>query len=147
MSQDYSSAKHQAESDIEQNQQSPQQEGSSSSSSSPKKSGGNIPSFLNPAMEWVSQAIGTSKGEYAPLINRGKGTLELPRQTKRKVIVTVTAIVSAIVIFGGIVVWTVANSGEPEHKGKNREQKTLYPYLLFIMIFFYFIVMITEINI
>ena len=142
MPQDYSSTKHQDDSDIEQNQQSPQQEGSSSSSSPLKKSGGNVPAFLDPAIKWVSQAIGTSKGEYAPLINRGKGTLELPRQTKRKVIVTITAIVSAIVIFGGIVVWSVANSGEPEHKGKKeqkkktREKKTLYSYLIFIMIIF-----------
>ncbi|KAG2222611.1 hypothetical protein INT45_008730 [Circinella minor] len=116
MPQDYSSTK--TDSDIEQNQQ---QEGSSSSSSSPKKAKGNVPSFLEPALTWASQAIGTSKGEYAPLINRGKGTLELPRQTKRKIIVTVAAIVSAIVIFGGVVVWTIANSSESEHKVPRRK--------------------------
>ncbi|KAI9316345.1 hypothetical protein BX666DRAFT_2019438 [Dichotomocladium elegans] len=56
------------------------------------------------AWQWLSKMAGTTKGEYAPLIDRGKGTLELPRLTFRKVVVTVTLIVVSLGILGGILV-------------------------------------------
>ncbi|KAI9268070.1 hypothetical protein BDA99DRAFT_546431 [Phascolomyces articulosus] len=120
MPQDYSSTKHQAD-DVEQSQQ--QDAGSSSSSPPPKKNFfGKAPSFLKPAIKWIAEASGASKGEYAPLINRGKGTLELPRQTKRKIIVTIVSIVGALFILGGIIVWTIMhnNDDEPIHKVPKR---------------------------
>ncbi|KAI9492132.1 hypothetical protein BDB00DRAFT_977223 [Zychaea mexicana] len=114
MPQDYSSTKHQNDGDLEQSQEGPS---SSSSSSPPQRPNKNVPPFLEPAMKWILEAVGSSKGEYAPLINRGKGTLELPRKTRRKVIVTVAAIVGTLFIIGGLIAYTIMHSGgEKKHR-------------------------------
>ncbi|KAI8145568.1 hypothetical protein BJV82DRAFT_604242 [Fennellomyces sp. T-0311] len=99
MPQDYA-AVNQQDGDLEQRQ------GPSSSSSKPTSS------YLEPALKWIAEAVGSSKGENAPLINRGKGTLDLPRKTIRKIIVTVCSIVGVIFIIGAVITWAVMCNGE-----------------------------------
>lgn len=76
----------------------PTDEGAGSSShQSPNPQPGN---WLERTQQWIAQKAGSTKGERAPLIDRSKGTLELPRQTGRKIVVTVVTIILVIVVVG-----------------------------------------------
>lgn len=86
----------------------PQRDEASSSFSSPTRK----QSYLHRVLSKASELIGTTKGERLPLINSSKGTLDLPRKTRRKIIATVIGIVSILVILGSIVAFVVNRAEE-----------------------------------
>ncbi|KAL0095963.1 hypothetical protein J3Q64DRAFT_1811979 [Phycomyces blakesleeanus] len=79
----------------------------------PSGSAGNNDSWINRASQWWKEHWGSSETENAPLLNKGKGSLEPPKTNNFKNIVTIVGAVIAFIIIGGIYVMLVPDSEKP----------------------------------
>lgn len=77
---------------------------------------GGVKNSINQARDWFSKKWNGDNSETTPLLNRERGTLEPPRKTTFRIVVTTVVLVISLAILGVIVgIWFKHHENKPSN--------------------------------